>query len=901
MKRFGLTSEQVAASKAEYGDNRLTEIKKEGFWAKFLNNLGDPMIKILCIALGINFVIFVLTVTGVVEGEADWIEMVGIAAAVLIATLVSTFSEYKNENAFQKLQSDASAIVCKVYRDGQIAEVLIDDLVVGDCILMQSGDKVPADGILIDGSLHVDQAVLNGETKEATKIVRPDGYQEDPDAALDFLDKYKLFRGSVVVTGNAIMQVTTVGDQSVYGKICGELQQEDDRDTPLKVKLSNLAHSISKFGYIGGILIAVALLFQRIVIQNNWDLSAIIEYCSNWVVLLQDVIAAVMLAVIIIVMAVPEGLPLMIAIVSAQNMGKMLKDNVLVRKVAGIETAGSLNILFSDKTGTITKGELEVVNYISGGLKEYKTLDTVEEGLQSLASLCIHGNTSSVVSKEKDGTVRVLGGNATERALLSFGVTKEEVPDFTKVRAIPFNSTNKYSASQISGVQDITLIKGAPEKILERCKFYYDENGESRPFEDAEQLNARIDALAVRAIRMLALATCKEQIEEDDDALPGGEWTLVGVVGIRDEVRPEAITAIEEVHHAGVQVVMITGDRLETAVAIAKEAGLLTRETDITMTSDTLAKLSDDELKEMLPNIRVIARALPSDKSRLVRVAQDLNLVVGMTGDGVNDSPALKAADVGFAMGGGTEVAKEASEIIIMDNNFSSIDKAILYGRTIFNSIRKFIIFQLTINVAAVLVSFTAPLLGMETNPLTITQILWINLVMDTLAALAFGGEPALRRFMHEKPKKRDENIVSKYMWSAIITGALFTFAVSMVFLFTDIAKEFIRADEMVDGVKQSYFFTAYFTFFVFVAVFNAFNARTDRLNLFENLLMNKGFLSMIFLIIVVQIGMTYFGREVFHCYGLTGMEWVFILIPAILIIPVDLLRKTIIKFTKIT
>ncbi|MCL2053060.1 MAG: calcium-translocating P-type ATPase, PMCA-type [Oscillospiraceae bacterium] len=879
MEKYGLSGAQVLESKNKYGDNRLTEIKAESFWSKFAGNLGDPMIKILCVALIIN-VVFVFL------GETEWYESVGIALAVLLATFVSTFSEHRNENAFQKLQDEASQIVCKVYRDGAITELPIDDLVVGDCILLQSGDKVPADGALLDGELRVDQAVLNGETKEARKSTPPEDYTETE--GMDFLNEYKVFRGSVVCSGNAVMTVTTVGDKSVYGKIASELQLDDDRDTPLKIKLKSLAQGISRFGYIGGVLIAAAFLFQRIVIQNGFDSAAIAAYCSNWVNVANAVIDALMLAVIIIVMAVPEGLPLMIAIVSALNMGKMLKDNVLVREIAGIETAGSLNILFSDKTGTITKGELEAVAFVSGDCVEYKSLSKVKEGLGKLVSASIHNNTSVVVSKS-DSALKVIGGNATERAIMNFAVCKSKVVKAEIVRSIPFNSTNKYSAAQIKGDYNLTLIKGAPEKILERCKHYYDENGQAVPMAEQSALTAKIDEMASRAIRVLALAVAHEKI--NGDSLPEGDWTLVGVIGIRDEIRPESVQAIRETQNAGVQVVMITGDRKETAVAIAKESGLLNNPSDIVLSSDELDKLSDDDLKEKLKDIRVIARALPSDKSRLVRVSQDLNLVVGMTGDGVNDSPALKAADVGFAMGSGTEVAKEASGVIILDDNFSSIDKAILYGRTIFNSIRKFIIFQLTINIAAVFVCFVSPLIGME-PPLSITQILWINLIMDSLAAIAFGGEPALRQFMEEKPKKRDEKIISGYMWSMILTGAIFTFGVSMFFLLSDIPKAIFRPHE-----SNLYLLTGYFTYFVFVYVFHAFNARTEKLNLFDNILKNKGFLRIIAIIAVVQVFMAYVGGEVLGGYGLTANEWLFVLGLAFLIIPVDLLRKVIIKF----
>lgn len=875
-KELGLTDPQVAESKQKHGDNRLTEIKSETFLDKLKGNFGDPMIKILLVALIIN-VLFTFM------GKAHWYESAGIALAVILATLVSTFSEYKNENAFQKLQDQASKILCKVYRNHEIAEIPIDDLVVGDCILLQSGDKIPADGILIDGTLKVDQSVLNGESKEAHKR-RKSPNDADEETTMDFLTEYKVFRGTIVCSGNATMEVTTVGDGSVYGQIAKELQTDEERDSPLKVKLSKLAKNISTFGYAGGILIAVAFMFQQVVMQNQFDPAQIAAFFSDWANPVQAVIQAVILAVTIIVMAVPEGLPLMIAIVSSLNMGKMLKDNVLVRKIAGIETAGSLNILFSDKTGTITKGQLEAVCFVDGTGTSYRDHDSIEGELGNLLGLAIHGNSSAVVNGS--GTSRrIIGGNATERAVLGFASEAVGPPEVMKVNSIPFNSDNKYSATHVHGSYHCTLIKGAPERIISKCRFYFNEKGEKVELTSTQAIDEQISALANRAIRVLALAVSDDELGEE--SLPEGSWTLVGVLGIRDDVRPESITAIAEVKGAGVQVVMITGDRKDTAVAIAREAKLLEKDTDLVLTSDELQAMPDEEVKQKLPNIRVVARALPGDKSRLVRLAQELNLVVGMTGDGVNDSPALKKADVGFAMGGGTEVAKEASDIVILDDNFSSIDKAILYGRTIFNSIRKFIIFQLTINVAAVLVSFLSPLLGMQ-NPLSITQILWINMIMDTLAALAFGGEPALKRFMKEKPKRRDESIVSPYMWSSILVGALWILALSMVLLL-HIADNYFRPSD-----ANLYLLTGYFTFFVFASVFNAFNARTDSFNLFDSITRNKDFLRVMGLIVVVQVIMTYLGGAVLRCYGLNLTEWIFVLVLAVTIIPVDLVRKLI-------
>ncbi|MDR2582942.1 MAG: calcium-translocating P-type ATPase, PMCA-type [Fibromonadaceae bacterium] len=857
---FGLTDTQVAQSKEKFGDNRLTEVEKESFFDKLKENFNDPMIKILLVALGVNALLVLGTQTGFIAGEKmDWYEPVGIAIAILIATFVAALSEYKNENAFQKLQEEASRIKIKTYRNGIIAELAIDDLVQGDAVLLQPGDKIPADGKIIDGRIKVDQSALNGESEEVSKNVGDE-----------------VLRGSVVCNGNAVMQVEVVGDKSVYGQIAKELQTTDDRETPLKVKLGKLARSISKFGYIGSASIALALLFKHIVMNNNFDPVQIAAYCSNWGVLLNDIIYAFMLAVVIIVMAVPEGLPLMISIVSALNMGKMLKDNVLVRKLAGIETAGSLNFLFSDKTGTITKGKLEVVTFIDGDLKEYKNYDDVQVDLKKYLSLSIHQNTDSIISDKK-----IVGGNATERAVLAFSGSRGEAVNVKTVGKIPFNSTNKYSATSIEGDYSLTLIKGAPEKILEKCKFYYDSDGQKKKYSGHEQLNKNIDALAVRAIRVVALAVSEEKI--NNDALPENDWILVGVMGIRDEVRPESVDAINEALEAGLNVIMITGDRKETAVAIARDAGLMRLGSDIVLTSDEFAAHSDEEIKAKIKDIKVMARALPADKSRLVRITQSLNYVVGMTGDGVNDSPALKKADVGFAMGGGTEVAKEASDIVILDDNFKSIDKAILYGRTIFNNIRKFIVFQLTINVSAVFINLIAPLLGQE-NPLTIMQILWINLIMDTLAALALGGEAALKRYMKELPKKRDDAIVNGDMWKAIFVDSTWISFLSLLFLFSPLKDIFFENTQIMH--------TAYFTFFVMVAMFNAFNARTDRINVFDNISGNKNFLRILGLIVVIQVVLVYIGGEIFRCYGLNLNQWGIVLLCAVSVIPVDMLRK---------
>lgn len=878
MNYKGLNEEDVLLSREKNGSNKLSEVKGEGFWKKLLNNFKDPMIEILLVALVINIVIACF-------GKSEWYEPIGIAVAVLIATLVSTFSEYKNENVFKKLQEEASRIICKVYRSGSIKEVVIDDLVVGDYVLLQLGDKIPADGILIDGEISVDQSALNGESHEVIK----NGADVENEERV-FLDGNSLYRGSIVCNGSGVMKVTVVGDKSVYGKIAEELQQNDERLSPLKVKLEKLAKMISVFGYVGGVLIALSYLFLKFFIANDFNPELIHAYfTTDWTVVLGDCIEALLLAVTIIVMAVPEGLPLMIALVSALNMGKMLKENVLVRKIVGIETAGSLNILFSDKTGTITKGKLEVVTAYDGALNKYDALGEIPTPIKQSFIDDVMTNTQVVFSYDSDGLPLPVGGNATERALSNY-VIEANVKPKEHTEILPFNSTNKYSYATLTDGR--TLIKGAPERLLPYCKKYVDENGNEVALIDTQKIDSVIVGLAERSMRVLVFAYTDDKIVDGD--ITKAELTLISFVGIRDEVRPEAVVAIDKVKKAGIQVVMITGDRKETAVAIAKESGIIDSSEDLVFTSDELAKLSDDELKEKIPHIRVIARALPSDKSRLVDLAKSMNLVVGMTGDGVNDSPALKKADVGFGMGGGTEVAKEASDLVILDDNFSTIARAVLYGRTIFNSIRKFIVFQLSINIAAVLVSFLASFMGIA-EPLTIIQILWVNLVMDTLAAIAFGGEPPLEKYMYDLPKRREENIVSKSMWLRIFTSAIYIVVVGVLIMKLPAFKRFFPYEA---NTEISVSHTAFFTFFIFSAIFNAFDTRTSSLNLFDNIKGNKNFLWCIGTIAVVQILITEFGGKIFQCTGLNIYQWLVVLALSIAIIPIDLIRKAIVKKT---
>ena len=860
MQKYGLNSQQVQRSQVLHGRNILPQPQQQSFLKKLGENLQDPMIKILLVALLINMVF-------AYSGQGDWVESIGILVAILLAVLVSTWSEYSNENAFQRLQAEASRTQCKVWRDGKPQAIPVEEVVVDDAVILQAGDKVPADGCLLEGKLQVDQSTLNGESEPAEKISRAI-HKEQAENNVDLLNQHQLFRGSVVVEGNGIMLVERIGAASLYGQLTQELKDEE-RESPLKLKLKALAKQISRLGYSGGVLIALAVMLHKMIVAGGWN-----AYTSNWDLVANDLLQAIILGIIIIVMAVPEGLPLMIAIVSSLNMRKMLRDNVLVRKLVGIETAGSLNILFTDKTGTITKGHLQVVSYLSGEGKEYYKLEELPATLKAFTIQQALLNTSASYSKGQ-----LVGGNMTEAALGSFAgtVALETMPQ--RLELLPFNSSNKYSLAIVQDAGRVYgLVKGAPEVLLPKVTHYWAEDDVHKPFteEQRKYLDARMNALAGKAMRLLALCSFETNAAQQDKGGAAGEgtavpergWTLMGIVAIRDDVRQEAVDAIKAVQRAGVQVVMITGDRKETAIAIAKDAGLLHSQEELVWTSSELAQLSDDEVKAQLAKLRVVARALPLDKLRLVRLAQELNLVAGMTGDGVNDAPALKRADVGFAMGSGTEVAKEAGDIVILDDNFLSIKQAILYGRTIYNNIRKFIVFQLTINFAAVMTSFIAPFLGID-KPLTITQILWINLVMDTLAALAFGGEPALAAYMHEQPKRRSADIINKRMLQEIILGGSVMTVLGLAFF----------KSSWVDGLFRNapdhiYTYTGFFSAFICMAVANAFNVRAEGVNVLKNLQQNPAFLQVMLVIVAVQVGMTYLGGSLLRTAPLQGQEW---------------------------
>ncbi|MEN8215640.1 MAG: calcium-translocating P-type ATPase, PMCA-type [Pseudomonadota bacterium] len=873
----GLTDQEVNTARIKHGLNAITLFERETFWGKLWANFKDPIIMILMVALGVTLMLMIF-------GYTEWYESVGIAVAVFIATFVATWSEYSNENEFQKLLEEASMIQVKVFRNKRLVESSINDLVVGDHILLQPGDTIPTDGILVVGHLEVNEAPLTGESEPIRKKAVPEGVSDD-----ELAEENHVFRSALIEDGEAVMKATATGDKTRYGKTMNDLIMAEDRLSPLQEKLSVLGKHISTFGYIGATFIFIAFMLNHIFLQTEGGFSAYFALAPGDII--SHVVTALILAIIIIVVAVPEGLPMMIAMVLALNMRKLLSVKVLVRKLLGIETAGSLTVMFCDKTGTLTQGHLAVENFFTGQAEHYHRLGDIPNILRNMLAFAVRNNTSAIIDTSDPKNPKMVGADRTEQAILRFLTPllkqKEEIKI---VDMIPFNSSRKFSATQLED-DTLTLVKGAAEIILENCTHYFDGDGKKVELTHKTILEAEMSSLSKRSMRLLAVAVSETPISNTHE-LPK-DLTLLGIFGMRDALRSTSYSSVKTAKDAGVHVVMITGDAKETAQAIGTDVGLLSDDKLATVvTSAELAEKSDDEVKQILPHLYVVARAFPSDKSRLVKLAKELGWVVGMTGDGVNDAPAVKNADVGFAMGSGTEITKESSDIVILDDNFSSITKAMLYGRTLFKSIRKFLIFQLTVNISAILVAFLGPFFGFDL-PLTMTQLLWINIIMDTLAGLAFAGEAALSRYLLEKPIPKDEQLISKDMWASILINGSVAALVSMIFLnYAPIRELFSRGMPIDSPEAEAVFLTAFFGFFVFMHAFNTFNARTQGLNLFEHILENKLFLGIIALIFSVQTIFIYIGGEVLRSVPLQPMEWLYMVMFALVLIPVDLVRK---------
>ena len=855
----GLNEQEVEKSKETHGTNELAKKPKASIFSMFLDACNDIWIKVLFAALIMKvLMIFVGWSTG-----NDIYEVISIIAAIALSTGFSTLTEYKNTSRADALQEEYNRTYAKVMRSGKLVNILTSELVKGDVVLIQAGDKVPVDGLIIKGNISVSQAALNGESRDEKKTAAFDmEYAE----TTDYGCKEKVFMGSVVTSGEAYMVATVIGDASELGKINQSLTDTDseERMDTSSLKLQKVASMIGKMGTTAA-SIAVILNIVMTVTGDGFVLNA----ASIGMM----IASYVMLFASIIIMAVPEGLPMMNSLVQGMNTEDMYKKHILVSHKAAFADSAYLNLLFSDKTGTITEGKLGLVEFILGN---GSITDTIKhEDFMKALTL----NNLAKVSAENTA----VGSNNMDRALLTYALnhgyqdgqySQDEVDEISG-----FDSEKK--CATVTMKDKSVYWKGATENILDKVTNYLDSDGVKKEFtKDLKKaVVEKMDEQAKRTMKLLSVAR-----------ITGNEVVLYAVLCLRDNVRKDAIETVHTLNQAGIQVVMVTGDAEDTAVAIAKEAGILCDDTDIVLTHEMLDQMSDEEIAKALPNLKVVSRAKPLDKKRLVTIAQSLDDVVGMTGDGVNDSPALKQADVGFAMGDGTSVAQEAGDVVILNNSLTSIKDCVLNSRTMAKSVGKFLIFQLTVNVSTLLMNIIAPILGWS-EPFNIVQILWINLIMDTLAALAFGKEPVLDRYMKEKPVKRQDSILTKNIKTAIATAGIFITVGSVLILENVFGiADFVTPTNVADPVL--YEKTFMFAFFIYAIIFNSFNTRSEKWNLFEHIGSNKNFLWVMGGIFMMQTIIIQIGGKVFHTCPLTAKALVTAMLLGLLVVPVDMVRK---------
>lgn len=878
----GLNSEQVLNSRRQFGDNLLTQAKKESVWAMFFEKFKDPIIIILLVALSASFLISFYEYA--VEQKNDYsnfMEPFGIFLAIMLSTGVAFYFERNANKQFEILNKVNDDILYKVIRDGKISQVLKKDIVVGDVIVLETGEEIPADGEILESvSLQVNESSLTGEPFVNKGLDM--GKNEDT-----YPSSY-LCRGSSIIEGHCIYKVTKVGDDTEYGKVFKGVQIESNVQTPLTKELSSLADIITKVSYS---IAALVFVGRAIVYFSQLGVGENIDWMHFWGYMLNTL----MLAVMIIVVAVPEGLPMSVTLSLAYSMRSMMKTNNLVRKMHACETMGATTVICTDKTGTLTQNQMRV----SDVFFVEKTKDFTLEQLHDLEMELVAVNSTAHLERKKD-EVSVLG-NPTEGALLLW--LNDKKVDYlhlreqaTIVSQLTFSTERKFMATLAKShifKKTILMLKGAPEIVMNYCKGGF-ENGIGK-----KEFEQKLHTYQSKAMRTIGFAY-KVIENESQDVFENGKLRIddlifVGVAAISDPVREEVPLAIGQCMDASISVKIVTGDTSITAKEIARQIGLWDDScTDRNhITGEEFAKLSDRELLEVVRDLKVISRARPMDKARLVNALQELGEVVAVTGDGTNDAPALKAAQVGLSMGDGTSVAKEASDITILDNSFASIGKAVMWGRSLYLNIQRFIIFQMTINVVACLIVLLGSFLGVE-SPLTVTQMLWVNLIMDTFAALALASLPPRQEVMKDKPRESNAKIITKKMATTILGVGMFflfvLFGFIQYFKHTNNGslKNFNLHDYFVNYFNfdrantalSSYELSMFFSIFVFLQFWNMFNAKAFKTgkSSFENMGKSIGFLSIAFVIAIGQIAITTFGGKMFGVTPLLMDDWIAII-----------------------
>lgn len=827
-KLRGLTQQQVEQSRAEHGENIITPAKKESVWKLFIEKFEDPIIKVLlvaaCLSLTVSFI------------DGHFAETIGIFSAIILATGVAFWFEYDAKRRFDVLNAVSDDTLVKVMRDGEISEIPRREVVVGDVVLLESGEEIPADGELFEAmSLKVNESTLTGELMIA-KTTDPLKFKKDATYPSNMA-----LRGTTVIEGHGAMVVATVGDATEFGRVAQQSTIESKEKTPLNKQLDKLSKYIGRVGTVLSILIFFIMLAKGLFFEG--DLLN-----GDWLHIVNELLGYFMISVAMMVMSIPEGLPMSITLSLAMSMRRMLKTNNLVRKMHACETMGAVTVICTDKTGTLTQNQMRVYQMERYGKTEENLLDEL-----------IAVNSTAFL----DGAGKVIG-NPTEGALLLWlkdrGVGYAELRGGAKVvDQMTFTTERKYMATMVeSGGSRLLFVKGAPEIVRAMCV----SDGLD------EQVSQTLHGFQNKAMRTLAFAYCSTNAATCQEAIEGeNNLQFIAIAAISDPVREDVPKAVADCLSAGIKIKIVTGDTPATACEIARQIGLWVDGDTLErnhITGVEFAEKSDEELLEMVGDLKIMSRARPLDKQRLVRLLQERGEVVAVTGDGTNDAPALNFAHVGLSMGTGTSVAKEASDITLLDDSFASIATAVMWGRSLYKNIQRFVLFQLTINFAALVVVFFGSIFGNEL-PLTVTQILWVNLIMDTFAAMALASLPPNPRVMRDKPRKNSDFIINKQMIRSII-------GVGMVFIAVLLMMLIYWGDKI-----SPYNLSVFFTVFVMLQFWNLFNAKAfgSRGSVFADMKNCKGFLFILLCILIGQIVIVSIGGQVFRVVPISLVDWI--------------------------
>lgn len=856
-----LSSSEVLRSREMHGSNKLPEPKMKK-WYDFAKEALSEKITMILIAIA------VLQLFLGFMGMMELSDPIMILVVLAIVTVIAVKTGLGVQKSAAELRAKTSVRYCDVIRDGKVQTINKDELVVGDLVCVGMGQEIFADGYIVDGKISVNNAAINGETKECKKTPIQGYIHAKTTSTSAYTNPNCLFAGTTVMSGEGKMIVTDVGVNTVNGDTMVKMQTLESPKTALDIALDNLSDFISKWGTV-----AAVVTFAVLTMTGIMSVGFSNYFGGNILDVIQKIAQNFSVALTIIVAAVPEGLPLIVKLVTKQNVRTMETFNILAKNPGKIPELAYVDIICTDKTGTLTTGVMTPKKIIDAFVDEVDESSELWEAMVN--NICV--NNSAVF----DGNGEITGGNSIDRAVLTLTDSEEygKIVNDLHVKAKQvFNSSNKYSA--VSCSNEVTYYKGAPEKLIEHCTTALGDGIQTFTDSDKIRLLENIKEMTTKSMRCIALTQSKEELVENE--LPNN-MTLLGIIGVVDPVREEVPNAVAMAHKAGIQVIEITGDCLETAKAVAEECGIYMAG-DLAITNDDFEAMSDDEVKSIIPKLRVISRCSPNTKLRLVTLAQEIGKSVAMTGDGVNDSPALKRADVGFGMQGGSDVAKEASDIVLTDDNFASVVKAVELGRTFMHNIMMFLEFQLPINIALLILSVIYPMVATGAL-LASVQILIVNIIMDSLNSLSFGGEPPKEEYMSERPIKKGSGLFIRGAKKRITISTAAFIVLYGIITFSPVSNMFVTDVEAM---------TARFALLCFMAVLNGFNIRTEHMNLFKGIGKNKLFSYIAVGICAMTVILCDFAGTLIKATALDLNHWIVIIALAFMVIPVDLVRKAV-------